>query len=144
MMIRSLVLMVSIACSGCLSFAPIEEVRLPADSTPEEVSVFTSAADGWCQAAGVCLEVTVGEPANVEILRDCEVETASTEIGQNGATIRLCEGAVRPAIVLHELGHALAPHREDHLGEGNIMAPSTDKQSGRLTRADVAWVLDKP
>lgn len=129
-------------CVGCVSFEPVESLRLPVDALPIELAIFADAADAWCEASGRCLDVSLSAEPNVQIDRDCDKVTAQTIVGVGPSVIRLCKEAIRPAIVMHEIGHALAPQRADHLVPGNIMAGSTGEQGKIITSDDVAWVSE--
>lgn len=144
-MARIIVFLFALVAGGC-GFRAADEIVISPEFTPEQQEEIVSAADEWCEVAGACVPVSVGEPANIV------VAPADYCAGSGGArtnqgptsdpTIEVCSkkvGEYFRIVVLHELGHFLSGN-DEHLGDDTAMCSNNLCASGRVTDKDVDYV----
>lgn len=132
----------SLTMLGC-SLQPMTELVISPDFSAEQIEDIESAAAEWCERAGACIPVSVGEPANIAPSSDCSSGVGLTDVyTDREPTVSLCTPEVVPfrTVALHELGHALFPE-SDHHSETGVMRAVWDEKSEHLTAADLALVM---
>lgn len=154
-MIRALLLL-AILVTGCASpYVPMTAINVSPDLSPEQIEDVIAAADALVTQADL-------DPLPIRVSNDkrggwvgpaksakCDGKprVAWTSVNLvHAPRVHLCmdrlDGVVEfRAVVMHELGHALA-RRGYHLGPGNVMAERVNDfpEDLELTPADVEYV----
>lgn len=145
-MARIIVFLFALVAGGC-GFRTAEEFIISPEFTPEQQEAIIAAADEWCEVAGACVPVSVGEPANV-VLGNQEL---CGEYGAGARTyydpikapdIHICAEKVGDklfTVALHEMGHTIAGSTE-HTEPGTVMCSTTECAADHITDSDIDYV----
>ena len=135
-------LILAVILSGC-GYRPAHDIVVSTEFTIEQQEMIFAAADEWCEVAGVCLPVSVGDDPNVVVEKDetrcpcwgmVEVSVAGDPL------IRLCQDSPHfQKTAAHEIGHAISAQL-DHPTSGVMSAPWDGSE--HVSEADAEWLRE--
>ena len=142
---KALLFAIVMLLGGC-AYRPAEELVMDPSLSPEQMAAVVVASDEWCEKAGLCVPVSVGEDRGVGFVthrKTCwEGVGARTDQGPYRApTVTLCDDrdGFLSVIATHEIGHALTGD-PSHIEEpGHAMSVDNIRAVATVTPEDVDW-----